>query len=56
LAQPVCGKGKGLAPSEALKRRADLVGLIERAELDWLAAEEAIERQIQLVRSSGRER
>jgi hypothetical protein len=31
--------------SEALKRRAELVRLIERAETDWLAAEEAIERE-----------
>jgi hypothetical protein len=48
LAQPVGGKGNGLAPSEALKRRAELVRLIERAERDWLAAEEAIERQSSL--------
>jgi hypothetical protein len=44
---------QGLAP---LKRRANLVGLIERAELDRVAAEEAIERQIQFVRPSGSER
>jgi hypothetical protein len=31
--------------SDALKRRAELVRLIERAEIDWLAAEEAIERE-----------
>jgi hypothetical protein len=28
-----------------LKRRAELVRLIERAETDWLAAEEAAERE-----------
>ena len=44
-AQPVRGKGNGLAPSEALKRRAELVRLIERAERDLLEVEEAIERQ-----------
>ena len=32
--------------SGALKRRAELVRLIECAELDWLAAEEAIEREL----------
>ena len=45
LAQPAGARSNGLAPSEALKRRAELVRLIERAERDWLAAEEAIERQ-----------
>ena len=53
MSQPVRGKGNGLAPSEALKRRVELVRLIERAERDWLVSEGAIERQIQLVRSSG---
>jgi ATP-binding cassette subfamily F protein 3 len=43
LAQPPGTKGNGLAPSDALKRRAELVRLIERAEIDWLAAVEAIE-------------
>jgi hypothetical protein len=32
-------------PSEALKRRAELVRLIERAERDLLEVEEALERQ-----------
>jgi hypothetical protein len=36
-----------LPPSEVLKR-AELVRLIEHAERDWLAAEEAIERQSSL--------
>jgi ATP-binding cassette subfamily F protein 3 len=39
------GKGNGLSPGEALKRRAELVRQIERAETDWLAAAEAIERE-----------
>jgi ATP-binding cassette subfamily F protein 3 len=43
LAQPQTSGGNGTALSEALKRRAELVRLIERAEIDWLAAEEAIE-------------
>ena len=38
-------QGNGLAPAEALKRRAELVRLIERAETEWLAAAEAIERE-----------
>ncbi|MBO0736493.1 MAG: ABC transporter ATP-binding protein, partial [Alphaproteobacteria bacterium] len=38
-------KGRGPVVSEALKRRAELVRLIEQAEVEWLAAEEAIERQ-----------
>ncbi|MBV8334623.1 MAG: ABC-F family ATP-binding cassette domain-containing protein, partial [Alphaproteobacteria bacterium] len=42
LAKP---QGNGMAPGEALKRRAELVRLIERAETDWLDAAEAIERQ-----------
>jgi ATP-binding cassette, subfamily F, member 3 len=37
--------GNGISPAEALKRRAELVRLIERAETDWLAAAEAIERE-----------
>jgi hypothetical protein len=44
LAQPQSPKSDGLAPSDALKRRAELVRLIERAEIDWLAAVEAMER------------
>jgi ATP-binding cassette subfamily F protein 3 len=45
LAQPSNSTINGLALSDALKRRAELVRLIERAEIDWLAAAEAIERQ-----------
>jgi ATP-binding cassette, subfamily F, member 3 len=45
LAQPQSAKINGFALSDALKRRAELVRLIERAEIDWLAAEEAIERE-----------
>jgi ATP-binding cassette subfamily F protein 3 len=45
LAQHESPRSNGLALSEALKRRAELVRLIERAETDWLAAEEAIERE-----------
>jgi hypothetical protein len=41
-------QGNGLSPGEALKRRAELVGQIERAETDWLAAAEAIEREARL--------
>ena len=35
----------GLSPAEGLKRRAELVRLIERAETDWLTAAEAVERE-----------
>jgi ATP-binding cassette, subfamily F, member 3 len=45
LAQPPGARSNGFALSEALKRRGELVRLIERAEIDWLAAEEAIERE-----------
>ena len=45
LAQQESPRSNGLVLSEALKRRAELVRLIERAEIDWLAAEEAIERE-----------
>jgi len=38
------GRPDGLSPGEALQRRADLVRQIERAETDWLAVAEAIER------------
>jgi ATP-binding cassette subfamily F protein 3 len=38
-------QGDGVAPGEALKRRAELVRMIERAETDWLAATEAFERE-----------
>jgi ATP-binding cassette subfamily F protein 3 len=43
LAQPQSTGGNGLVVSEALKRRAELVRSIERAEREWLAAEEALE-------------
>jgi ATP-binding cassette subfamily F protein 3 len=46
LAAPQSSSANGLALSEALRRRAELVRLIERAEIDWLAAEEAIEREV----------
>jgi len=38
-------QGNGISPAEALKRRAEIVRLIERAETDWLAAAEAMERE-----------
>src|SRR6516225_8447214 len=38
------GKGNGLSPAEALKRRAELVRQIEHAETEWLAAADEIER------------
>jgi ATP-binding cassette subfamily F protein 3 len=46
LAQPQNHRTQPVGFSGALKRRAELVHLIERAELDWLAAEEAIEREL----------
>ncbi|MGC2201993.1 MAG: AAA family ATPase, partial [Stellaceae bacterium] len=45
LAQMQSNRNNGLALSDAFRRRAELVRLIERAEIDWLAAEEAIERE-----------
>jgi ATP-binding cassette, subfamily F, member 3 len=36
---------KGIALADALRRRAELVRLIARAETEWLASEEAIERE-----------
>jgi ATP-binding cassette, subfamily F, member 3 len=45
LAQAQSPRNNGLALSDALKRRAELVRLIERAEIDWLAAEQAIEQE-----------
>jgi ATP-binding cassette, subfamily F, member 3 len=45
LTKPQRAGGGSLALSDALKRRAELDRLIERAEFDWLAAEEAIERE-----------
>jgi ATP-binding cassette, subfamily F, member 3 len=44
LSDPQIAGTDGCALSEVLKRRAEIVRLIERAEIDWLAAEEAIER------------
>jgi ATP-binding cassette, subfamily F, member 3 len=38
-------QGNGVSAAEALRRRAELVRLIERAETDWLTAAEAIERE-----------
>jgi ATP-binding cassette subfamily F protein 3 len=38
-------QGNGLSPAEALKRRAELVRLIARAETEWLTAAEAIEQE-----------
>ncbi|HYZ41771.1 MAG TPA: ABC-F family ATP-binding cassette domain-containing protein [Stellaceae bacterium] len=45
LAQPPTAYSNGEGVADALKRRAELMRLIERAEIDWLAAEEAIERE-----------
>jgi ATP-binding cassette, subfamily F, member 3 len=45
LAQPQSVRSDGSALSEALKRRAELVRMIERAEIDWLTAEEAMEQE-----------
>jgi len=45
LARPQSRGADRTAPSDALRRRAELVRLIEQAETDWLAAEEAIERE-----------
>jgi len=44
LDRSLAQQGNGISPSEALKRRAELVRLIERAETDWLVAAEAMER------------
>jgi ATP-binding cassette subfamily F protein 3 len=45
LAQPPGPRDNGLALAAALKRRAELMRLIERAEIEWLAAEESVERE-----------
>ncbi len=45
LVQPPGPQGNGLALTAILKRRAELVRLIELAEGEWLAAEESIERE-----------
>jgi ATP-binding cassette, subfamily F, member 3 len=45
LAAPQNPLGDGVAFSKALRRRAELVQLIEQAEADWLVAAEAIERE-----------
>jgi ATP-binding cassette subfamily F protein 3 len=44
LALPRGGAAGQIAPAAALKRRAELIRLIEQAEGEWLAAEESIER------------
>jgi ATP-binding cassette subfamily F protein 3 len=51
LAQPQTSTNHKLEVSDALKRRAELVRLIEQAEREWLAAEEAIEREFNRPRS-----
>ena len=45
LTEPQSSTSNNIILPEALKRRAELVRLIERAETDWLAAEEAAERE-----------
>jgi len=45
LAQPPDLRKSGISLAAALKRRAELVRSIERAESEWLAAEESIERE-----------
>ena len=45
LTEPQSATSNNIILPEALKRRAELVRLIERAETDWLAAEEAAERE-----------
>ena len=45
LTKPQSATSNNIILPEALKRRAELVRLIERAETDWLAAEEAAERE-----------
>jgi ATP-binding cassette, subfamily F, member 3 len=45
LAQPQNAGANRFELTDALKRRAELVRLIERAESEWLSAEESIERQ-----------
>jgi ATP-binding cassette subfamily F protein 3 len=43
LAQPADPRDNGLVLTAALKRRAEVMRLIERAEIEWLAAEESLE-------------
>jgi hypothetical protein len=45
LAKPPDPPDSGVAFTAALKRRAEVMRLIERAESEWLAAEETIERE-----------
>jgi ATP-binding cassette subfamily F protein 3 len=45
LAEPPAPRDNGVALTAALKRRAEVMRLIERAESEWLAAEETIERE-----------
>jgi ATP-binding cassette subfamily F protein 3 len=47
MAQPPGPRDNGVALTAALKRRAELMRLIERAEIEWLAAEESVEREPQ---------
>jgi hypothetical protein len=51
LAAPGAFGGKGPALSDALRRRAELARLIERAEEDWFAAESALEQLAQQARN-----
>jgi ATP-binding cassette subfamily F protein 3 len=45
LAKPPGPRENGPALTASLKRRAELMRLIERAESEWLAAEESLERE-----------
>ena len=45
LAEPQASASDRVAMSAALKRRAELIRLIARAETEWLAAAEALERE-----------
>ncbi|MGH7115549.1 MAG: ABC-F family ATP-binding cassette domain-containing protein [Stellaceae bacterium] len=45
LATPSRSPAAGVAIVDALKRRAEIIRLIDRTEAEWLAAEEAIERE-----------
>ena len=43
LAQPPGPRDDGSALTAALKRRAEVMRLLERAEIEWLTAEESLE-------------
>jgi hypothetical protein len=45
LAKPPSPRDNGAALTAALKRRAEVMRLMERAESEWLEAEETIERE-----------